>query len=95
MAKIALDGAVRERAEKVGGLRALADERTVTGQHAGAGDAHFERGKIHEDAGETEEAADAFKSAAESYGKHIKSLNDAAGCSLGPEQVRAMYAKGA
>jgi hypothetical protein len=94
MAKIVLDGAVRERAEKIGGLRALADERTVTGQHFGAADAHYQRGQIHEEDGDNDAAMDAYKSAADSFGKHIKALNDAAGCDLTPAQVRAMHAKG-
>lgn len=79
---------LRKLATEVGRLVGKAEIHTEKGEHADAGDAHFELGGMHEKAGDHAKAKDSFKAAATSYRTHITDL-----CSMSPEQIQAWHAR--
>lgn len=88
-----LDAATRASAEKIGAHKARAAEHVAAGRLCEAAESHCARGKIHEAHGEHAHARDAYKAAADCYGKHVKALNDAAGCALDCHTVKAWKAR--
>ena len=88
-----LDAATREGAEKIGAHKAKAAEHMAAGRHMEAAQSHYAQGQIHEKHGEHANARDAYKAACDCYSKHVGDLNDAAGCALDCNTIKAWRAR--